>query len=254
MLLFWNNLSDNATLTASTADSYWPVSNLQNDQKVRVWKTLGTQATESVVFDLGSAQAVTSFIAHYHNFDGTETAVSIQGNSANSWGSPAFSQTVAYTATTMAATFASQSYRYWRFVFTKPSSGAIRSIGRVFLGTYYDTGSQGDPDFDGLQAAVNDASVATDNLYGQTYTEKRGQFYTFQIDQTFLPESIQAQLRTIVAAVGNWKTFFIQIRSTAPFNNYFYVLLADSQPLPSKVDGMDTDLTWSNTLKLKEQL
>ena len=252
MLLYYANASDGAGVTPSTQDPSWPAVNVQNDQRVRVWKTLGTQTTETLTITLSSPMAVTAFLAHYHNFDGTETNVLIQGNASNVWTSPAFSIAVPWTAITMGVTFASQTYQYWQFTFTKASSASIRSVGRIFLGTYQDTTQAGDPDFDGLEVALTDASVVDKNIFGQTYTEQRGQYHAFKLSSTYVPDAIQTYFRNVFAAVGTWKCWFIQIRTTAPYSQWYYVLFQGS--LPEKPDGFDTSFYWATALALEEQL
>jgi len=82
-------------------------------------------------------QAVTGAILLNHTLLNTDSAIAIQGNAADSWGAPSFSQALTWSAGVIAATFGSQSYRYWRLTYTKASAGVTRDIGRLFLGAYY---------------------------------------------------------------------------------------------------------------------
>jgi hypothetical protein len=269
MLLYYQNLADTATLSASTADPNWPVANLQNPQRVRTWKTLGTQTQEWVVFDLGSAQAITDCILHFNNFDGTETGVQIQGNATNSWGSPSFTANLPFAgfqslgsiiwngganfnAYTAGVTFASQTFRYWRVVFTKANATDIRWIGRVYLGTHYDTTNQGDPDYDGLDVSFEDLSIINKNLHGHLFSEQRNRYHLFNCQSTFVPDAIQSVFRVIYSANGIWFPWFIQIRTTAPYNNWYYVTFKKN--LPEKVDGYDGGFYWATALQLEENV
>lgn len=90
------------------------------------WQADGTSA--NIVIDLGSAQAVTAFILQDHNL----TAVTLEANSADSWGAPAYSY-VFSTITDPLVLYLSQTYRYWRVVCTSTSDCEIANL---YLGDY----------------------------------------------------------------------------------------------------------------------
>lgn len=131
MRIAWNNLADDATLTPSQESPLYPAENVQDAHAQRVWK--GLDATENLVIDLGSAQAVTCVGIAGHNFTATVT-VTLQGNATNSWGAPSFSEVLTIYPTALHF-FTSATYRYWRLVVA--DTGVVVTIGRIFLGTFY---------------------------------------------------------------------------------------------------------------------
>jgi hypothetical protein len=117
MRLLIDNLLNDATLTANNPSTAFPASNIISDRL-----TERARFDSTLLIDLGSTMTVTAVA-----YGGASTAITLQGNSTNSWGSPAFSQ-----ALTASVTFISASYRYWRI-----STGVTDSrIGYFYLGEY----------------------------------------------------------------------------------------------------------------------
>lgn len=76
------------TPTASSTDPDYPVANLYDyEHPKRPWKSWGYPEV-TIVCDYGSAKAIVGVFLNDVNF----TDVYIQGNAADSWGSPSFSQ------------------------------------------------------------------------------------------------------------------------------------------------------------------
>lgn len=98
---------------------------------------------DNVVMDLGSAKNPTTFSALPAHRETTYFAalnsVTLEGNSSDSWGSPAVSYTCELSGqgAFYQNTAGLGSYRYWRAVFgysSAPSSGAEFECGSMFLG------------------------------------------------------------------------------------------------------------------------
>jgi len=91
-----------------------------------------TGSTYTVVIDLGSAQQITAFALLDHNVT-TGGTFTLQANTSDSWGSPAYSQVV--TIQDPMYLYLDETYRYWRLV---PVDGAISyfEAGELFLGQY----------------------------------------------------------------------------------------------------------------------
>jgi hypothetical protein len=98
---------------------------------------------EYVLFDLGSAQAVTLGIAHDHNM-GSGGAVTLYGKSAaDPWASPGTTQALAGDdlGRKRVLAFGSQSYRYWALVLDDVQNAAgYVEFGVPFVGTYLQFG------------------------------------------------------------------------------------------------------------------
>ncbi|MCP4707103.1 MAG: hypothetical protein GY869_00640, partial [Planctomycetes bacterium] len=90
-------------------------------------------ATFNTVFDLGSAQNVKALILQDHNLTAATSTLTLQGHTADSWGSPSYSQ--ALTITDPLIFYPDETYRYWRLV---PVDATLEyvEIGECYLGDY----------------------------------------------------------------------------------------------------------------------
>lgn len=88
---FTNYVADAATvITGSSQDANYPDDNIAEPQIPFIpWRT-GALGSQNVVIDFGSARKIEIIIFNRTNF----ASVTIQGNAANSWGSPSFSQAI----------------------------------------------------------------------------------------------------------------------------------------------------------------
>ncbi len=96
MRLLIDNYLNDATLTPNNPSSAFPIANIISDRL-----TERGNFDSTLVIDLGSTMLVTAVA-----YGNTSNAITLQGNSTDSWGSPAFSQVL-----TASVTFISQSYR-----------------------------------------------------------------------------------------------------------------------------------------------
>lgn len=132
-----------ATVTESSEITGRASSNLLADAPGKSWVTTG-DTSEWVVFDLGSAVAITCVYINQHNFTSAAT-VTLEANTADSWGSPAYSQalTVATDADGVVLPsicfFLSETYRYWRLTVADAANPDGRiEIGNILGGQYYE--------------------------------------------------------------------------------------------------------------------
>jgi len=88
----------------------------------------GLHSSTALVIDLGSAQTVTALLVQDHNLD----SIAWQANTSNAWSSPAYQ--IAASSNDPSVLYPSETYRYWRLVFT---TGATTSkIGGLYVGTH----------------------------------------------------------------------------------------------------------------------
>jgi len=253
MRFFYNNLIDGVvTMTPTSEVATLPVENIANEARTLPWRTGTSTATERVVIDLGSAAAATAVILLDHTLTAGDSAITLEAHTSDSWGAPAFSTTLTYAADVIAKVFASQSYRWWRLSFTKSSAGESRDIGRVFIGTYYESAVQ--PEYTGYKDELVDLSDSEDTPSGQTYTDLRDKFRIFTCDFGAISQTETALVRTFADYVGTSVSFFQQVdpNGSAPLNEVVYVKLRKN--IKPDVAGMDSDLTWNFSIESKEQL
>lgn len=253
MRFFYDNLIDNSgvVLTPTSEVDTLPAENVINELRKRVWRTGAASATERLVIDLGSAQAVTALILLDHTLTSSDTVLKLEANSSDSWGAPAFTQNLTWADGTILQTFASQTYRYWRLSFTKSSSSESRDIGRIFLGTYAATEHQ--PDFDGHDEKLEDPSRRAKTLGGQTWTDLQEQYKVINSQLSHVSQTMADQIKTIVEAVGQSISFFVQVDTVSPLDTVYYVKF--TRAFGRGVVAVDSTLIWDLAkLEMEEQL
>ena len=135
MRLAYDNLIDAATApTALTEDLLYPIENVQNQRLSKRWRS--TAATsQTVIVDLGSAQAVDTVAILGHSLT-TSAVVSIDAHTSDSWGAPAYTTTLtALTGPILKYLASAETYQYWRFNISDASAASTYvEAGRLWLG------------------------------------------------------------------------------------------------------------------------
>lgn len=252
MKIFYDNLIDypGVVITASSEDTLLPAKNVSNEQIKKVWRTSASASTHNITFDLGSAKSVTSFVLASVNFLGTELG-SIAANSADSWGSPPFTQVFGPPAglNTKSVTFAQQTYRYWRFTWDQSGQNASRDLGRIFLGTYDDWG---DFDYDAFQEETIDPSPVQRSVGGQTYSDLREKYLSLKFSWPHMLDSTRVLVQNTVNKVGRATPLFIEQELGSRANKPIYVKLRDL-PRP-KFAALDNLTYWAVAATFDEQI
>lgn len=265
MLWMTENLSDQATWTSDNgSDPLYPLSNIQNSQTARVWKSLGAEATEVLRMDLDiDFDAVAGkdmhLVIHGHNFGAgytltllgafDPTFASIDYNSGPL--DPAdYPDGTLYLPLPFSVIGAI--YPHWMLAITKPGASSIAQIGRVYFGPGLDTGIDGDPDYEGVSWVRVDPSPSAYTPGHQRFSERKPQYDTLDLSFSYLPESVIAQLRALYYQVGKVTPFFLQIQTTEPLNRAYYVAFTSN--FPQKVKAFGGQYYWDHSLALEQQL
>lgn len=161
-------------ITASSENAFFPVSNLKDDRRTKVFRSTGPTAV--LVFDFVSTEQVDSIIltTHIKNGFGFITPVLIEANPTDTWASPAYTTTltgleldsqhgVAYKDLVTA-----QSYRFWRLTF---SGASYVELSKVFIGKKQLIGAGRSINY-GWQFLDNDNSIVQINRYGQKFIDE----------------------------------------------------------------------------------
>lgn len=164
----YNNLIKTAALTPSTVSAQYPVANLVDDRRTKVYRS--TTNSDNIEIDLGSAQDINAFsIVHNGTAFGVST-VTLELNSTNVWTSPAVSQVITLDTTHGFGYHIfniDQNYRYARIVLT--SSLAYCEVSKIFLGKY---ASIGELTFEyPIKYKQNNNSSVTKNRLGQRFID-----------------------------------------------------------------------------------
>lgn len=139
--LLWDNLIDNGAVTLTASSATVSVQNIRQVHAGKAWRT-GGKTEETLTVDLQSSElfircaAVTGF-----NFTAAAT-IELQ-HSTDNVTYTSFPQVVVGDARVIAFFFDLKMSRYWKLIFRDPTNpdGYI-TIGRVFLGDYWEPVSQ----------------------------------------------------------------------------------------------------------------
>ena len=247
----YSNLVDSATITAITESVTLPASNVAHNLRSRVYRTGTTVATERLVFNMGSAKSVTCVVLLDHTLTSGDSGIKLMGNSSDSWGTPAFTQSLTWDSGPIVAFFSSQSYQYWAVEFTKSAASETRDIGRIFIGTYYELVQN--IGREGLQIQQVDLSKVGRAVGGQTYSDVRSIYDKISLSIDMMPHAQHEQLRTIVNSVGKHTPFFLSIdHDTEPQDWLYYVKIASIKTHQIKANS--STWYWSGGMTLDEQL
>jgi hypothetical protein len=203
-------------ITPSSEQQEFPATYALNPQREWKWKSGTTLSSENIVLDLGSAQSITSCVLVDYDNPGAPPNPTLQANSSNSWGSPPFS-TSAFTLENVSgfwvATFAAQSYRYWRLLVTKDAASNVLTLGTMFLGNYFTTSHA--PEFLGFERVKVDPSVHQPSAGGQISSDVRPKFRRWRIELEHHPWSQVNDLENIFETLGRHTPFVFQLDETS---------------------------------------
>ena len=206
MRILWNNLIDSGVITPLTEHPNYPGTNLRDQRLSRVWRSLAL-ADQSITFDFSTAKQVSSLAIANHNFT-TGATLTLEGNSIDSWGSPAVSESIVVSEGIITKFFAGASYRYWRLVMNDAGNpDGYLQIGRMFLGEFL----QMPPiSFDPRIPYVT-TSKRTRSSSGQTYGDRGYRSYTPSFSFPFISEPERLEIEEMYGSVEHVKPVFLLI-------------------------------------------
>lgn len=210
------------TLTASSSDASFPLSNLKNPLRSKRWRSTGV-TTENIVFDMVTTEDIDSVVLLWSKEDGirlSNTAViKIQANATNVWTSPAVDQTLTINNTYSVASHyftSDKSYRYWRILITDPGNpwGYIE-LGMAWLGKGIDI----DNAQNGFQYNITDQSKAMSNDFGHKYIDEYPQVAKLDLGYNFLDYTVVQTLENAYRVNGNRKPVLVALDPVAAVFN-----------------------------------
>lgn len=208
MIKFYSsNLVDQSTVTASTENAFFPVQNIQDSRRTKVFRS--TTNSDSVVFDFQEASEFDSIIIVDNPSSGFGiSTITLEANATNTWGAPAFSQSVTYSTEygIGIVEFTAQTYRFARLVLT--STLGYCELSKVFIGKKIET-SRGINQ--GWTYRDSDLSTITENRYGQKFVDLRERQRVFNGSMSNLDQGDMDLIFEIYDDKGISKPFYIQI-------------------------------------------
>jgi len=218
MISFYStNLIDQASMTASSENALFPLANLKDDRRTKVFRS--NSNSDSIVFDFGTASVVNSILLvdSPRSGFGILTAT-FQMNTTNVWTSPAFSTTVTINTAQGFGfkEFTNQTYRYARIVLT--SSLGYCEISNIFIGQKITFANGMGIDL-GWNYQDKELSTIKENRYGQKFVDvisrqKQISFSIRSMDKTELD-----QVLVVYDSKGTTKPFFVRIGDSSMIND-----------------------------------
>lgn len=170
MRFYVNNLVKSSTITPSEINAQFPASNLIDDRRTKVYRSLTSSC--NVVFDFGVVSEIDSIaIVDSQISSFGFTSATIELNATNTWASPSVTQALTIDSTTGWINYnwaTIQNYRYARLVLTNGSSPI--ELSKLFIGkaTYLESVCFSYP----ISLRYNNRANTTQNRYGQKFFDE----------------------------------------------------------------------------------
>lgn len=138
MTVFYaTNFLDNATLSATNENASFPISNLQDHRRTKVFRSTGVSSV--ITIDMHTSEPVDSIVMTSNPLTGFGfvSPITIEAHITDEWSSPSYSTTITAGDIDQKHGFAykefiSQEYRFWRLSFTGSS---FIEVSNIFIGS-----------------------------------------------------------------------------------------------------------------------
>ena len=214
IFFLYENQFDTATVTSSSAATAFPVSNLKNPFRTKVWRTAGgTPGTATLDIDLGiGTKSITCVALIGYSWTSAPGTLQVEFDDSANHGSPEHTETLTWAANptvngnygTIIKTFTSKDERYIRL--NVVNAAGDWDLGRIFLGTYFQPTRNYTMDW---SSSIVDPSIVSQTIGGQDHIDEIEMYREFSF--SFLV-STQAQwelFQKMVRNIGVSKDFFI---------------------------------------------
>lgn len=258
ILFLYNNLFDSATITASSADSDYPASNLQDTFRTSQWKTAGDPAgTANLVINHGSAKPVTACcLIDHDDWAVVPGTFDLEFHTADSWGSPDSTEDLTakfavtpdsnLNPTTIIKIFTSISKQYNRLNIV--NAAGDWTLGRIFLGTYFSPTRNFSPSG---RPVPYDASVISISPGGEIHADEKTVFRTYDISFRVATYAQWQAFQLFFNTVKYSKSFFVAFNydSYAAEMTWYAKIMKDSFNITSI-----TSTVFEITMTIKEEI
>jgi hypothetical protein len=239
----YTNAFDTASLTASTTETDFPVSSLQNRFLAKTWKTTNS-TLQYLKIDLGSAKTITDFTFFNNNF--TSSAVvtlcghaSDLGNALTDWAGATYNQVITNFDERSGHIALSQTLRYWYFHVTYPlHPNGFFSLGRIVMGQSISTDENFNEEF---QESMVDPSEQEWGQGGHPFSTERPRHTVLSFTFRNLNEANQLILRNLWKAVYKTEPFVVILdEASEPVNLTRYGVLQSDMVFDWTFNGRAT--------------
>jgi hypothetical protein len=209
------NLVDQASMTGTNTNSQFPLSNLQDSRRTKVYRS--TTNSDSVVFDFQESSLIDSVIIVDNPRDGFSlSTITLELNGTNSWGAPAFTQSLTFSTDFGVGVnlFTEQSYRYARIVMT--SVAGYCELPKIFIGKSIDLGRCQNV---GWTFKNDSISKITKNRYEQKFIDVIGTKKEANLSLSLLDKDQLDQVFEVYDQCSVTKPLFVQYTNNQMVND-----------------------------------
>lgn len=205
--IYSENLIDQSTITASDENALFPVSNLKDYRRSKVYRSLTNSA--SVVLDFNETSLVDTFIVVGDKRSGVGfSTIKLEFNGTNNWASPARTELIDFSTQLNVGikTFASAEYRFCRVVLT--STLGYCELSKIFIGKALEIGRG--INF-GWSYKDEDLSQSKTNRYGQKFIDIIARQRIINAAMSLLDKNMLDKFFDVYDRCGESKPFWVAI-------------------------------------------
>ena len=209
MIFLYDNQIDDKTIVAKTCETGFGVTNLQDFQLVKKWRSVGT-SSEWVMIDLGSTSIPIDYTAIAgHNFSAGAT-ITVQASSSSGFSSPALSTALTHSTGIImqAVTATTKRYVRWKVDDTSNGDGYIE-FGRGFVGLDLEVTAGAIPE---TEIGFVDTSVVKRSITGQSFGDVGVIIQTFDnVSFPVISNTVRGQIETMFKDVKIVEPIFLDL-------------------------------------------
>ena len=209
---------DATTITASSENAFFPASNIKDARTTKVWRSVDGVLSANIVLDFKTTETVSHIMVVGDSLRGLGfTSMTIEANITDSWGAPAFSDTLTPDQEFNLGfkKFATaQSYRFWRI--TISGGGNFVELSNLMLAN--ESGLTRGIDF-GWSYRNRDLSRADVNRYAQRFIDEITEQQSIRAKFSNMEKNDFEILQNIFDQNGKRKPIWIVVDSTETISN-----------------------------------
>lgn len=205
--IYSNNLINQSTITASSENLLFPLTNLKDPRRSKVYRS--TSNSDEIILDFNETSDVDSFVITDNKLTGFGVStITLEFNATNEWSSPAASETVTFSPKfgLGIAEFTLKSYRFCRIVMT--STLGYCELGKFFIGKKMELGRSINFNW---SIKDNELSTKQTNRYGQIFTDIIIRQKTINASLSLLDKDHLDKINDWLDYVGETRPFFVKI-------------------------------------------
>lgn len=213
--IYSDNLVTQSIITASSENAQFPLSNILDPRRSKVYRS--TSSNANIVFDFGETSQVDSFflVADKKNGLGVST-ITLEFSHTNVWTSPASTEVITLDAEYNAGykEFAVKEYRFCRMVMG--STLSFCEIANIFIGKKLDLNRSINFNW---SIKDNELSKKQVNRYGQIFSDIINKQRVINASLSFLDKDQLDKINSVIDLYGETKPFFVRVGCDGMVNN-----------------------------------